>query len=85
MTMHSKPVEGTFKPDWEHLGQIDPTQIPLPSETYPGPWKTSWRGNGHVDLIDAQGRYFAHVYCWDKAESDLLDVAVKASKNWVAT
>lgn len=79
--LHPRPIEGPDKVPWEALGQIRPEQIPQPSETYPGPWTEQHRGNGHIDLYDAMGRNFAHVYCWDQAEWDAVDAAIKASQN----
>lgn len=73
-------VEGTFHVPWEPLGQVSPDELPDASEKYPGPWTTQHRGNGHFDVMDAEGRNFAHVYCWDSKESDALYEKVAASR-----
>ena len=77
---HPDPVEGPSRVPWEPLGQVSPGALPGPSETYPGPWKTHGRGNGHEDVADAEGRIFAHVYCWDGADYAALFTAVKKSE-----
>ncbi len=80
--IHPAPVQSDRAVPWEPLGQISPNELPSPSETYPGPWTVQERGNGHVDVIDARGRRFAHVYCWDSKESAELCAAIVASEKW---
>lgn len=72
---HAKAVIG-----WEPLGQIDPDQLPAPSETYPAPWTCESRGNGHMDVFDAQGRYFAHVFCWDDRDFKVFDEKMASAR-----
>lgn len=79
-TMHPQPIDGASHVPWEPLGQIVPADLPAPSDLYPGPWTTQGRGNGHEDVLDGQGRIFAHVYCWDSDDFDALEKAVKASE-----
>lgn len=62
-----------MKVDWEPLDQIRAQDIPAPSPEYPGPWTIQHRGNGHVDLFDVNGKYFAHVYCWDSNDFYTLE------------
>ena len=80
MPIHPDPIQNLEAQEvipWEPLGQIAPKDLPGPSEKYPGPWKTSDRGNGHIDLMDAQNRVFAHVYCWDDSDWGALEAALK--------
>lgn len=79
MEKHPKAVEGACSVPWEPLGQVSPDKLPEPSETYPGPWTTQDRGNGHTDVYDAKGRYFAHVYLWDAADWGVLSAKLKAA------
>lgn len=78
MSRHSDPVQGSFTVPWEALGQISPSDLPSDDPRYPRPWTFTDRGNGHHDVIDAQGRTFAHVYCWDAAEFRQLLDAVRS-------
>lgn len=64
----------------ETKSQESASGLPLPSSEYPGPWTTHGRGNGHIDVFDANGKYIAHVYCWDEKDWDTLDAAVERSK-----
>ena len=77
---HPAPIDGVDRVPWEPLGQIDPGKLPAQSELYPGPWTSHGRGNGHWDIVDANGRVFAHVYCWDQADYDALDAALRSSE-----
>ena len=79
---HPETIEGPRIAPWEPLGQIEPAELPEPSEKYPGPWTSHHRGNGHVDVMDAKGRYFAHVYIWDTAESEVFGAKLRASLDW---
>lgn len=82
MPKHPDAIEGPRIQDWEPLGQVDPKDLPEPSERYPGPWETNWRGNGHVDVSDAKGRQFAHVYLWEATDSTALLSKVQAAMEW---
>ena len=66
--------------DWEPLGQIEPAALPEPSEEYPAPWTCESRGNGHMDVVDAKGRYFAHVFLWDEADGRAFDAAMAKAR-----
>ncbi len=77
--LHPDPVAGGLRPDWEALGQVDPSELPEPSVTYPGPWRLEDRGNGHEDVFDARGRLFAHVYCYAKEDFAALMLSVRKS------
>jgi hypothetical protein len=85
MPVHPETIEGPRVVPWEPLGQIEPSKLPAPSEKYPGPWTTYHRGNGHMDVMDAQGRYFAHVYLWDKADWETLETKLVAAQDWKPT
>jgi len=82
MEKHPDAIGGPDCIPWEPLGQVDPDKLPEPSERYPGPWDESCRGNGHVDVIDGWGRWFAHVYCWDGADWLVLGRKIRAAKEW---
>lgn len=62
---HPDPIQGPVKVEWEPLGQIEPQDLPEPSEQYPAPWASEYRGNGHFDIFDGKNRLFAHIYVWD--------------------
>lgn len=79
MSMHDEPVQGPRIADWEPLGQIEAHQLPAPSDKYPAPWRREDRGNGHVDIFDAQNRYFAHVHCWDPSDFEELERKLTAA------
>ncbi len=58
---------------------VGPDELPdapppeYPAGTYPLPWKLGQeRGNGHVDILAANGAYVAHIYCWDEREYAVL-------------
>ena len=58
---------------WEPVGQVDPKDLPDEApEGYPAPWKTHGRGNGHFDVIAADGTYVAHVYLWDEKDGRIF-------------
>ncbi len=78
-SLHPEPVVSGFRPAWESLGQVDPSELPEPSVTYPGPWRLEDRGNGHEDVFDASGRLFAHVYCYAKEDFAALMLSVRKS------
>lgn len=46
----------------------------LPDEVpgHPRPWNSVGCGNGHFDIYDKNLVRFAHIYCWDLVEQDLL-------------
>ncbi len=79
-TKHPEPVEGPRIVDWEPLGQIEPHELPAPSEKYPAPWTVESRGNGHMDVFDAKGRYFAHVHVWDEKDGQEFERKLAAAK-----
>lgn len=69
-----------MKVDWEPLNQIRASELPEPSSEHPIPWSIQSRGNGHIDVYDGNGKYFAHVFCWDKNDFNTLDAKIaKAS------
>jgi len=76
---HPKPIEGSVKVSWEPLGQIEPSDLPAPSEIYPAPWAAHHRGNGHFDVADGQGRIFAHVYVWGGEDGRVFETKMKAA------
>lgn len=64
---------------WEPVGQCSPSDLPdVAPASHPAPWTEHHRGNGHVDLIAANGEQVAHVYLWDRAEIDLLQAKIKS-------
>ena len=80
MSNHPKPIEGGgIKVSWETLGQIEPGDLPAPSNVYPAPWTAHHRGNGHFDVADASGRVFAHVFVWDSKDGDIFNSKMKAA------
>jgi hypothetical protein len=67
----------------EWKSQIGPEELPdrlsedFPRDEYPLPWCVyDDRGNGHRDVVAANGAYVAHVYCWSEKEWDLLDTKI---------
>ena len=78
VTLHPDPIgqggvipgEVLFPIRPQHLSEVDKTLYPLP-------WTLWEKGNGHVDVIDAKDRIFAHVYCWDDADWEALDALVR--------
>ena len=63
----------------ERKSQISPKQLPdrlgpdFPVAEYPVPWEIgAERGNGHLDLVAANGAYVAHIYCWDESDYETL-------------
>lgn len=79
---HPNPKSSDVVLSWEPLGQIKASELPAPSEEYPGPWQVKGRGNGHEDIYDGKDRYFAHIYCWDSKDWDALEKKVIAAKLW---
>lgn len=75
-------IEGDFKVDWEPLAQVSPAELEkaLEGKNFPGPFKTSYRGNGHLDLYDSEGFYIAHVFCWDEKDNDIIGRVLENSK-----
>lgn len=69
MSLHPGEILHPVYP--RHLSEVDKT-------LYPRPWTLWEKGNGHVDVIDAENRIFAHVYCWDDADWEKLDALVQA-------
>jgi len=67
------------KVPWEPQEQLQPHQIPDdPGDGFQRPWSIQGRGNGHYDLIAANGVYISHIYCWKM--QDYKDLAVKVDK-----
>lgn len=78
---HPDPIEGDIRVPWEWLGQVTPGALLVADpERYPPPWNTHGRGNGHVDVYDGRGRYFAHVYCYDTKDARTLERAVEVTE-----
>lgn len=54
---------------WEPKGQVNPDELPDKApDTYPPPWTEKYRGNGHHDIYDGNGKYILHMHCWDMKE-----------------
>jgi hypothetical protein len=77
---HPEPIQGPVKTEWEPLGQIAPGDLPEPSEQYPAPWTADYRGNGHFDIFDGQGRCFAHIYIWGITDGEVYQAKMKAAQ-----
>lgn len=50
------------------LGRLKFPFKDISTEEYPVPWTYIDRGNGHTDVIDAKGKVFANVYCWQDSD-----------------
>lgn len=66
-------------PPWESLAQVSPEQLEraLEGRVFERPWRSFSRGNGHLDLVDADGHRIAHVYCWDEDDWARLKRIIK--------
>jgi len=66
---------------WEPMDQITPEQLPDSNpdpKRFPTPWKVRSRGNGHEDIVAADGTYLCHVYCW--YDNDFMVVLEKLAR-----
>jgi len=64
---------------WEPKGQVRPDELPDKApDKYPSPWREVNRGNGHIDLVDANGVYLAHIYVWDEKEDEILRAKLRS-------
>lgn len=58
-----------------HPNDLGRLRFPLDDvsiEEYPVPWDYIDRGNGHTDVLDAQNRVFANVYCFKDSDFDVV-------------
>jgi hypothetical protein len=69
------------KVPWEPVNQITPDEMSGLSAMHPGPWSCFERGNGHIDVFDANNGYVAHVYCWDSSDYNLLANNILKTQN----
>ncbi len=58
----------------EFPDQIGPSVFP----EYPRPWSLRWKGDGHFDVLAANGAYVANVFCWDASEVSEFGAKLRA-------